>query len=381
MIVYIVGFIFTVLASNCGGKCKKNLHKFYFWLLITILIPCVIAALRSYDIGTDVRGYAITMYSVAERSSSFSNYLSQNWLHVVTHKVISDMEIGYNFLVYVSAHFFHSFQVLLFLTEVLTVVPVYVGISRFREKIPLHISVFVFLTTYYNVSLNIMRQSIAMSFAFLALCYAINKSSWKRVVVVLVVGYLFHSSAIIGVLIVGLYIYMTHNQRGIFKLLNKRKRHVELGKLALIIVVGIVFIVFYQLIGNLLRILGLGAYARYLSEGTVFLPGQILLRLPLFLIIFLEWNHLKKEELNIFFIALLILDLLTSQLSGVNTQAIRISMYFAYTKLLLIPILYNGTRQKRIVRPAINLYLIAYWTYMFVITISGETYPYKFFFQ
>lgn len=73
----------------------------------------------------------------------------------------------------------------------------------------------------YNVSLNIMRQTIAVSFVTLAVTYLFDKQ-YKPYFVLMVIAFAMHSSAILGFGIFPMYLFYKINLAQVKKAVSQR---------------------------------------------------------------------------------------------------------------------------------------------------------------
>ncbi len=390
MIVYIFGFSLSLLLIGLAQRYKTKDIRFQVLSFFALLIPCFIAGLRDLTIGTDVNVYASPMFDIAKSSSSLKSFLNTTWYMVYVKKTISDIEMGYDVLVFVTAKVFGSVQSLLFLTEMLVVVPVYVALVKMRKQLPIWVGMLTFYLMYFNLSLNIMRQSIAMAFLLLAFSYLFNESR-KGFVVSFIIAVCFHTSAFLGIIVFAIYLYVVKDRKMSFHILHKHIRIKQrtgkisrdgTHKLILITAIGVFAIVFYQILISVLNNLGLSVYTRYLIGGVAFLPKQIVVRLPFILFAMMAWKVLEENTLSLFYMAMVIVDILLSQLAGTEAQTMRVSMFFGMFRMFFAPILYVEAPKKngKIIRIGMIVYLLIYWLYYFVLKASGETYPYMFYF-
>mgnify|MGYP001021134194 CR=1 FL=1 len=214
MIVYIFGFSLSLLLIGLAQRYKTKDIRFQVLSFFALLIPCFIAGLRDLTIGTDVNVYASPMFDIAKSSSSLKSFLNTTWYMVYVK--ISDIEMGYDVLVFVTAKVFGSVQSLLFLTEMLVVVPVYVALVKMRKQLPIWVGMLTFYLMYFNLSLNIMRQSIAMAFLLLAFSYLFNESR-KGFVVSFIIAVCFHTSAFLGIIVFAIYLYVVKDRKMSFQ--------------------------------------------------------------------------------------------------------------------------------------------------------------------
>ncbi|MSE09675.1 EpsG family protein, partial [Lactobacillus salivarius] len=98
MIIYIVCFIFSLIFSY--GYEKSNIKLL---MAISLFFPVAIAAFRADIIGTDVQVYARQLYNIAINSKNFDEFLNMKWYAIWRFKEVSEFELGYTILVYLSA--------------------------------------------------------------------------------------------------------------------------------------------------------------------------------------------------------------------------------------------------------------------------------------
>lgn len=183
--IIIATMIFTIAAEN-----RKNNNKQFEYILfsvIAVIIPCIFAAFRGEAVGTDVRVYAKPAYVLAKNMQS----IQLLWTQKVRY------EFGYMLMAYVSSHVFHSFNVMLFFTQLLIVLPIYILAFKVNEVIPARSIMLCFYSFFYLMTFNIMREGISVSLVLLSYYYFINKK-WVKGGICVVIGLFFHSSAILG---------------------------------------------------------------------------------------------------------------------------------------------------------------------------------------
>lgn len=173
----------------------KNESKRRGLLVCGIIIMAAFACLRDIRVGTDTAD-TISLYFVGQygRNIAFSS--------------ISDFLHG-DILYFIIANIIHLFclgsKTFLFLMEICIVTPVAISAYIKRDRIPIHITMLIFLLLYYQVGFNWMRQSAASACVLLMLVFAQNKLI-KKAVVTAGLAILFHSSAIIGLILL-LFVY------------------------------------------------------------------------------------------------------------------------------------------------------------------------------
>src|SRR5699024_4001855 len=152
-------------------------------------------------------------------------------------------------------------------------------------------------------------------------------------------------------------------------------------KIFLIGVTTFIFIVNFNLIGNIFSLIGLGKYSHYFWGVYTFQINQIILRIPIItlFIIFLYKNP-HKDKKYYFYLLLFILDLLFSQLGELNEYSYRISQYLFVFNIIYLPWLaYNSKNAKILSKLILISFILVYWYYNFYFLGRTETVPFEFF--
>lgn len=377
--IYIAFFLVSCIFFWLSEKCKSGFSKNFF-AVIAILIPCILAGLRADTVGTDVKVYVEPLYNAAKESHTFSAYMKQRWFVIWRYMYVKDFEIGFSLLVFFIQKIGGSFATVLFVIQMLIIGPIFFGLKKMHKPYPIFFGMFVFYCLFYNTSLNMMRQWIAMAILFMAFPYLVSEEKKKYCILVLV-ACLFHNSAIMGFAILAVYMYST-----------KRKDSIKIANFKLdeamspikIFVYGCVALLSLNIITTILSYTVLSKYVGYIQgdTGLYLLPSQIFLRLPIILLFVIRWKRILKEDrLAPFYGSMLVLDLLASQLMSINAYAFRIGSFFSeYNMLSYSAMVYAGNRKYRTNRYVTLLYvlvdMLCYWAYYYVITGAHETFPY-----
>lgn len=173
------------------GRKARGAYKAPIFFVLSILFLCLFAAFRPETVGTDVQVYAIPMYKKARYALSFEKFVNEYGMGT---------ELGYGLLTYIIAKCGMSQQMLLFCIELLIVAPVYYVIYK-KDEGNVTVGVCVFLLYLYGMSLNIMRQSMAAAWLFLAYALFEKRKYFKSVLAVIVAWY-FHRTVFVGVLFI-----------------------------------------------------------------------------------------------------------------------------------------------------------------------------------
>ena len=367
MVIYIITFLLTILFTYFA-QCMFNNKKYerikdskkligIICSIFAILLPSIIAGVRDESIGIDVNVYMKPIFERARLGFSFVEF----------NKLSSSTEYLYNLLTYLVALITNNFNVFMFLVEFIIVSLVYLTIYRYREKGPMWIGMMVFLLIYYNRSLNIIRQSMALAITFYSTKYLKNRNYIKYIITI-VIATLFHTSAFVAGLIYIIYIQLNKNS-------NSKKIYVYMTLVCILVANygELLKFLIYNL--NVLP----SKYAIYIPTGEIDVPiGETLLKTVMLLLILIYRKSLKKYNIdNAFFIFIVIIDFILMQIGIIAPCAQRVSFYFGYYYILLIPQLYVVLRKKgyNVINFLYTLLLITYWYYMFV-KLDNGTYPY-----
>ena len=379
--IYIAVFLVSCIFFWLSEKCKSGFSKNFF-AVIAILVPCILAGMRADTIGTDVKVYVEPLYNAAKQSTSFFSYMNQRWFYIWRYKYVYDFEIGFILLVYLIEKIGGSIGLVLFFIHILVLSLIYLGLKRINKRYPIWLGMLVFYMLFYNTSLNMMRQWIAMSILFYGLCYLLEHKK-KKYFIVVIAACLFHTSALVGFAIYFLYMY-SQKQREYIRFANFRLD----GSLAPIklFIYGCIVLLSLNIIAVLLRAIGLAKYTGYIqgNSSIYLMPNQIILRLPIIILLVIRWKRMMAEdELTPFYGSMIVLDLLASQLISINVYAFRIASFFSeYNMLSYSALVYAGNRKYRANRYITLLYVLAYiiyyWIYYYVITGTHATFPYVF---
>ncbi len=380
MIIYLVTFGFSCLFFKLAEISKKK-FEYYTFTFLALLIPCLLAGFRHETIGTDITVYVKPLFEAAQRADSFSGFLKESWFYVWTNRYVYEYEIGFNILVFLVAKLTNNFQFLLFLIQCAISVPIYIGIKNIRasEK-RLWLCMLVYYLMLYHSGYNLMRQFMAMAIVFLGVTYLL-KNNIKKYWICIIIGMLFHTSSIIGILYFFIYKFLYSSKKIVFS-----NQFLFKGKFRIIflLIVGIMLILNLDLVIAILDGLNLSKFTAYIKGDLSFSILTIVVRLP---IIILFWGCRKKimnkEKETIFFVAVYIIDLLVAQFASINVYAgQRIGSYFSIFNILSFPLLcecWKSKSWKGLYKFLLIGYMLFYWYYYFVYSNANETVPYLLF--
>lgn len=369
--IYILTFILSILCCYFSGRLKKKQKILSIVLkVVAILLPAALAGLRALDVGTDVRFYLLDDFKAAYNSDSLAGY----------------MEIGYGeplflTLVYAVTKVFSDFNVLLFVIQLMIMLFVYLGCEKHEEKIPTYLSYAFFLFVYYNMSLNLLRQSLALALAFYALSFMMDKKRIKFLILT-AAAVLFHKTAFMM-----LPIWVA------YELISRRDKLSTYVGLTAVILVGMLFF------GNILQLLvnmGIleGKYLYYTgSEDVDVSLTYIGFSAAMLLIgVLFRKKAVKMDKRAKFYLFMSFLNVILLTLSLWYNTAERLTYYLGYANILLIPMVVCVLMGDMEIRKRLNagktamvatacvMYFIglsAYHVVYYMILNNHTTYPYS----
>ncbi len=362
MFIYIIVFFLSFFLSIIARKFYNKSNKFAFVIfsLFSILVPAILAGLRTAEIGTDTKGYVATTFFYSTQFNSFFEWLNN-----------SNIEILYSAINYVVANMTNNINWLYFILEFIIICFVYAACFRFDKEnknlFPFYYLTFLLL--YYNRSLNMVRQSLALSIFLYSFSYLKEKKFvYYFIFFLLALG--FHNSAILMIPIYFIYHFVKNNNKNAFFLF------------AILVFCSL----FYEKIGLFLINCGI------LNERLVlyFTPSSVrtvlLIELAFNTIVFLMGILFYKKLINensdnkvlLYF---MLLCLVVYSLGFKFSYSQRLSYYFEYLNIFFIPQFINVSKNKY----KLNIILKC----MFVIALTiyscvyygfrkyDETVPYK----
>ena len=367
--LYLISLV-LLCASLYMRKRKGNAIISYALAAASIVIPCIISALRDSSIGTDTDNYPLAAFNSA-KNNGITHFLSQP---------LVGFEYLYYLIVYVCSRVFNSFPLLLFITQLLCVLPVFLVLDReSRKRGDIKIPIIGFLIFYlfsYNLSMNMMRQAVALSFCTLAFYNILDKKrAWA--IAEIIVAFLFHSFALIMLPILLIYyICLKIRSKKVFAVFcSLFVCGLALSAIFLIPIVEFLGALFPKILSpvylsEFTKIRNF-SFAELLFWGTISAISIILI-LP----------RVKNTALRRFYLIILLISPFTAVLNYYVHFSGRILLYFQYIILyMFIPFgLQRVDDKKAFIRGSIlyALPIIVYWYYYYICLNINETVPFLF---
>lgn len=365
--MYLITFGIALVLLHFSEKTERKAVKRAL-VAMALLLPSCLAGVRDFTIGWDVLLYGKGWF---EKSCEYNSLIL--FLEKANEYSIG---IGYAAINYCVSRVTKNFHIFLFVYQLIQLCIVYYTIKPLKKEISIVFAFFVYFFSYYNLSLNILRQIMAVMIVFFSYRYILKRKP-IRFVLTIAIAYTFHSTAIIG-----LVLYPIN-----WALNNKSLK--MLSKIA-IIVGGAGVSVGYQALLTVFAkvgVLSIERYSHYVAETEV---GGRYIRLLywLIIIILILWKGRKCIEYNNKSLTLEMYMTMSGIFSLIaflgGLGIVRIAYYFDVFQILFLPILVQKlpfTLEKKKTKGSylvIGAIIVTFWLFNYIIRNGGNTYPYVF---
>ena len=209
MVPYLIVFVLSITLLMAGYKIRNTI--FGKILIFTgLLVPCMLAGIRDISIGTDTKGYVYNLYALAKDSNTIRSFFD------IAYKWYAEKDYCYLLITYSAAKYNLSFGFLLFIYEALIMFPLYFCAKKMNlDRFGFIICFLSFFFLLYNVSFNMVRQSIAIVLATLSFVYYMKSENKKEKIIayiLLLIAFKFHSTSIITLALFWLYNFYTNEK-------------------------------------------------------------------------------------------------------------------------------------------------------------------------
>lgn len=212
IITIILSVLFTYIAISYKNKYKKYNYKNYkkiyiIFAFFAFLIPCIVSGFRAYTVGTDTSG---TYWQLYNASKEFSVYTKIR-------------DVGYaaiNRLVYI---LIDNYTGVLMLNSLIMCGCCFYSIFRISDN-PTFSTYLFFATNMYFITMNMIRESLAISIFILFIPYLMKKDCKSFIIflVGMLVAVTMHPTALVYIAIYFLFNFVKINRKKviIFTILN-----------------------------------------------------------------------------------------------------------------------------------------------------------------
>ena len=373
MIIYLASFFLSAGFLYLGERSKSKI-QYRIYVFMALLIVSLLAGLRGATVGTDVITYGIGFYNRAVNAENFVLYFKQLASYGIT-------DFSYIILNFILARISKDYHLGLFFYSLITYSSFYFGLKRYKSRFdtPIWLGMLLFYFVQYNLSLNAMRQMMAVSMVFLASSYLFEKN-YKYFFVLFILAFGFHSSGLIGIVVLGLYIVLRSGRNTSINKQIVQASFIVFG-------VGITFLVGPKVIRMLVS-MGIFRenYLNYLSGGSydsgAYLSGWSIL--PQFIYLFLAlffYGRINKRKMEpLLMSTFCVLSFLSSFGTLISVYFNRIGYYFVpfeMTYLATVSVCFSR-KSKKIWAWILVLIVSIFWIHDIALMNYNETLPYVF---
>lgn len=356
MLFYIFLFFFSTLFVSLGSKSKNIQKKILYGF--GILLPALVATYRGVSVGYDTSNY-IYLYETITSEYGIHSILTVLNLELF---FIAVCNVGKYFGGYEFVFFSYSFLMLFLVVTTL---------DKYKRYLCVWLGYILFLFFFYNASLNIMRQMLALAYILYASTFLLRGRK-KTYCIFIAFSISLHITAVIA----GAMIYVIYK---ISLTPKKRKDFIyNLYYLSLIATFCLVNVVVTYLanlnFGNSFAYVS-GMAKSYISSSDVMYS---------IMFIFISRFAMKRNLFDMFppdFFYLSSLASLMLFLSGYYNEFLpRMAYYMTVFVCLYMPLIvksHKSNKYKNIYKFTFLSLGLVYWIYTIVISGSNITIPYR----
>ena len=351
-IFYLLVILLTTLFTGLSVKVDKKFARKIFKYL-SILLPSVVAGIRYY-VGTDYGLYKKNFYIIINNLKSTR---------------FEDFELGYKALNKFVGMIGAGFPLLMFIMSFFTILFIYKALINEKDNISVSFGMLIYMFLYYQTSLNLVRQSLAISICIYAIT-CLNKKPKSVFIIYIFIASMFHKSSLICLPILFIKVVFENNKK-------KIKRY-------LIFIILILLVFNREIIADIVYfIFKSNYYSGYFLRQTDNSGNFIMYSLktaPFIICYFISIrNIVSNNNFNLYSNAMLCGYILGILQCFSATQVQRVAFYFTYLSILVIPFSLKNVRKKYyyIYILFIITFVVFLWYYNFFYKCFSETIPYR----
>lgn len=367
--IYIACFAVSALFAWLANNKAKNKIMFYIFSAVSIAVVVLLAGLRDFSIGIDTENYMTRAlyWDGAIKSATLTDYIYKY--------IISGYgEPFFALMIGIIAQFTGNFKVFLTLAHLVIITCVYIGAFRLRKHINPEWVLIVFYFFFFNHSLNIIRQYMAMAIVF-AFFADILEKKYIRFCLIILLALQFHTISVVafGLLIVHIILYVPQKIGTMFQ-----------RKAALTVVLLIGVLGFSPLVRIAMKIGVLNKRYEFIFDEEKIEPALII---ALCVIVGLAAAFYFRKEMRAksdcydYFVMCSICYLILLMLTFTVASTKRIALYFGMADMVTLALIESAQTDKKkkwMVRAGILGMAFVYWFYVYVFRGASETIPYIF---
>lgn len=365
MTPYILTFIVSLFFIK--KSCTADKKKFYYMSFLALLPPILLAGFRDITIGTDVKFYVKPVFDNAVSwASSPQDLINRH----------PEQEPLYHYLNFICGKICANFSFFLCVIQTIIILPALCCAHLLRKYLSPVFFMYIFYMLFYNESLNMVRQSMAISLSLLGFgLFFTHKRNLSAIIYLF--SLLCHNTAIICIILL---IIMYLHERFSYTMLKRFFYIISI--LCVILIVKFDNIMQYMINIGWLNI----RYEAYLSEGAIAVgrlnKSSLVLEIIVFIYFLLIYKLNRANRLLLTFGIITFITILFDLTGYIVLYLRRFSMYTLAINCVSIPYTFKMIKMKRITRVKtfsknVFYFLFAfYWVYSFIVSNNGETIPY-----
>ncbi len=308
MIVYFISFIITLIFCFFATHLKNKIQRKFF-MLLSIFPFFLVAALR-YNVGIDTwLNYGPTFDKVAQYGDRFD----------VIPFLMQKYEIGFSIIVFLLARVCKSSTILFTFGSAIVTFFTFFAIYR-QSKIPwLSITIF-FLSGAFLLSMNGMRNYMAIAIVIYSLKYIYDKKFLKFLLCILLAASI-HKSILILILLYPLY-----------------NLKIDIKFIIIGFIISIITMFFIN--GILSFILSKTSYINYFNTDKIFvdpLYSMLVINIMIFILFLFNYNNYKNNKEYNFYLKLQMFSVIICIFSFKLSLSYRLEQIIDFFQIITIP--------------------------------------------
>lgn len=318
MWIYILIYVFVFFLAGISEKCcdeNKKIKKIIFWVstILIIIVPALLAGLRGKNVGTDTSGYVLYAFQFAVDKYNLQQIIKY-----------SNVEPLYAVINLIVATLTNNMNILLFVLQLIVDIVFFVAFYNLRKKHSYALLYSIFIILFFNKSLNMIRQTIAIGFVMLSFKEAVN-NKFIKYCLLNIAAICFHKTAIIAFPIYFI-IKLAKGQK------SRRNITIIIGSSILAILLFrpvVMFLVNLHVLDK--------RYSQYINFNSDILMLELLFMIAIFSICMIFRKQLLKiNNYNKLYMVFLAIAIILYSLGIFNTFASRFSYYYYYFIVFII---------------------------------------------
>lgn len=362
--IYLILFFITSILFYAAQQLKDTSKvAFYVLSYLAIFLLALVAGCRDNTIGTDVTVYEDRTFNLANHSGSPITDAFGD---------LGGVEPFFYILNYI-ASLFGDLGTALFLIMFVQTLFVFYGMKFYMDRAPLWMLMLAYDFLFYNTTLNIMRQGIAVAFMLFSYQY-VEKRKLIKLLLMAILSFFWHKTgAVAFIMLFGIYFISWRSE-------STQKKLFFILIPSCIFAIASLSIIMKSLVEaipimNRFSDYTEGVFKAKLSASQIgaklFLAG---------LALFMYLNKTATQRQLYIFLILIIFDLSSRFLGLYAFFATRFAYYFEIIEIPLLFEMMNSNKIKRNTRLVLSNLILLYFglTYLRYFLYLGEhlTYPY-----